>query len=376
MDADGRDARLHGLLVERVDELLVVEPPVRLELGRKERIADRVALPAVRLQGRDRAVDDLHPSVLLRREHGVAKQPARSGELVDGMAGGGDLVVGQEIPARVVEGRAREQRHLGVAVDEDLLHVVLELVARQGVLAPQHGVPVLLGVFGEVEEPLLLEVVAHEVRLGIDDELPGQRLRAQVGDTRRGGFGAAHLEDGTEHVVHGEEGRRHAGARGQELAPAQAVLRREITRQLRHPGLDAALLRRLRQRVVFAVRDDLGRNRPSERRDFGRCGALELGVAEIVRHGSPPSSVSPGDSLCPLLVTERGPGEPAKGTRATINAVARRSQGAAHRHKLRRPGAARSPNRLTRVASSSAPAWARALTCSGSSRSARVSRIM
>src|SRR5262245_8953318 len=74
VDADRVDARLRRLLVERIDELLVVEPPVRLELGRKEWIADRVALPAVRLERRDGAVDLLHPAVLLRREHGMAEQ--------------------------------------------------------------------------------------------------------------------------------------------------------------------------------------------------------------------------------------------------------------------------------------------------------------
>ena len=50
VDADGADAGLGDLLVERVHQLLVVEPPVRLLLGREERITHRVALPAVRLE--------------------------------------------------------------------------------------------------------------------------------------------------------------------------------------------------------------------------------------------------------------------------------------------------------------------------------------
>ena len=212
VDADGRDVGLHGLLVKGIHQLVVVEPPVRLQLGREQRIADRVALPAVGLEGRDRAIHFLHPSLLLRREHGVAQETARTGELVDGHAGGGDLVVGQEVPAGVVEGRAREQRHLGVAVDEDLLDVVLELVPGQVVFAPQLRVPVLFGVLGQIEQALLLEVVADEVRLGVNDELSGERLRAHVGDARCGRFRPAHVEHGTEDVVHREEGGGHAGA--------------------------------------------------------------------------------------------------------------------------------------------------------------------
>ena len=73
-------------------------------------------------------------------------------------------------------------------------------------------------------------------------------------------------------------------------------------------GFDLALIRRLRQRVVFAVRDDLGRNRPAERRDFGWCSALELGIAEIVRHRCASLFDEPRRLALSLLVTERGPG--------------------------------------------------------------------
>ena len=117
----------------------------------------------------------------LGREDGVGEQAPRARDLVDGRAGRGDLVVAQEIPGLVVEGRAGQQRHLGVAVDEDLLHVVLELVARERFAPAQRRVPVLLGVLGEVEQPVLLEVVAHEVRLVVDDELPRERLGPLVG---------------------------------------------------------------------------------------------------------------------------------------------------------------------------------------------------
>src|SRR5262249_29852351 len=117
---------------------------------------------------------------------------------------------------------------------------------------------------------------------------------ALVGDARRGRLSAAHLEHRAEHVVHSEEGGGHAGARSQELAPAQAVPGREIGRELLHPGLDAALLAGLRQRVVLPVRDDLRGNWASKGGDLGGCGALQFRVAEIVGHRVPPSARSPG----------------------------------------------------------------------------------
>ena len=85
------------------------------------------------------------------------------------------------------KGAPGQQRHLGVAVDEDLLEVVLELVAGQGVLAPERRVPVLLGVLGEIEQARLVEVVAHEVGLGVDDELLGERARPLVRPPRASG---------------------------------------------------------------------------------------------------------------------------------------------------------------------------------------------
>ena len=168
---------LTDLLVERIHQLLVVEPPVGLRLGGEERIADGVALPAIGLDGGDAAVHLVHPARALGREDRVAEQAPRAAILLMDCAGHRDLVVAQEIPRLVVEGRAREQRHLRVAVDEDLLDVVLELVAGQRVLAPEGRVPVLLGVLGEVEQAVLVEVVAHEVGLGVDDELLGERAR-------------------------------------------------------------------------------------------------------------------------------------------------------------------------------------------------------
>ena len=113
-----------------------------------------------------------HPGTFVGGDHRVTEQPPRAGDAIDGRARGRDLIVGEEIPRRIIEGRAREERHLSIAVDVDLLHEVLEFVAGEVVLASQRGIPVLAGVLGQVEEPGLVEVVPHEVHLIVEDELP------------------------------------------------------------------------------------------------------------------------------------------------------------------------------------------------------------
>src|SRR5690349_18795443 len=68
MDADGGGPRLYRLVVERIDQLLVIEPPrVFRGLG-LPRVADRVALPAVWLHLGDATVDLFHPAGLGRSE--------------------------------------------------------------------------------------------------------------------------------------------------------------------------------------------------------------------------------------------------------------------------------------------------------------------
>ena len=199
----------------------------------------------------------------------MGEQAPGARDLVDGRAGRGDLVVAQEIPALVVEGRAGQERDLGVAVHEDLLDVVLELVPGERIGAGQRRVPVLVGVLGEVEQAVLLEVVADEMRLVIDDELPREGLGPPVGHARRLRLGWRHVEQRPEHLVHGEEGRRHAGGARQEPAAVHPVSAPEIVGQILDPGLDLLLLAGLRQRVVLAVGHDLCGDRRPERADLG-----------------------------------------------------------------------------------------------------------
>jgi hypothetical protein len=81
-------------------------------------------------------------------------------------------------------------------------------------------------------------------------------------------LGAIDLEQSAEDVVHREECGRHAAARAQELPPFEPQLWRDRIGDLLDPLFKAALLRRLRQRVELAVRDDLGWYRRAERSLF------------------------------------------------------------------------------------------------------------
>src|SRR5262245_13625938 len=104
----------------------------------------------------------------------------------------------------------------------------------------------LFGVFREVQQPLLLEVVPHEVCLVIEDELATECTRTRVGDTGSLRFGSTHLEDWTEHLIHGKERSRHAGAAGEELASPHTVPAAQVGGQVLDTRLDATLLRCLR----------------------------------------------------------------------------------------------------------------------------------
>ena len=252
---------LSGLVVEGVHHLLVVQAPRKL--GWTERVADGVGLPRIRLVDRDRLVDLLHPPGLLGRDHGMREQPPRAREIVDHVARLDDLLVGQEPPARIVEWRAGEQRDVGVAVVVDLLDEVLEFVPDQrGGIALQRRVPVVGGELGEIQELLLIEVVAHEVGLDIEDELSGQALRAGSCQLGLAGFGGVDLEDpATIDLVHGEEGRRHAAARLHELPAAQPEPFAVLVGELEDAPLDTLLRFALRRGKVLAVRYNLGRYR-------------------------------------------------------------------------------------------------------------------
>jgi hypothetical protein len=131
----------------------------------------------------------------------------------------------------------------------------------------------------------LVEVVADEVRLHVDDELSRQRARALGGHAGLRRLRVADVEHPAEDVVHGQEGGGHPGAAREELAPVQAVTRAELVRELLDARLHARLLGRLRQRSELAVGDDLRRHRRRKRRDLRRRRPAHLLVAQVVGHG-------------------------------------------------------------------------------------------
>ena len=192
MDADRGDPRLHRLFVEGIDELLVVEPPRVFRGLRLQRVADRIALPAVGLDLGDAAVDLFHPAGLGRGEQRMKEQPLGAGDAVDGLVRELDLIVRQEPRCRVVERSAAQQGHLRVAVEVDLLQEVLKLVAIERypeLILQQRRVPMLPGIFDETENVLDLVVVPHEMNLIVEDKLSGKPIRPLGGGFRLGRFG-------------------------------------------------------------------------------------------------------------------------------------------------------------------------------------------
>ena len=114
-----------------------------------------------------------------------------------------------------------------------------------------------------------------------------------------------HVEEAAEDLVHREERGRHATARREKLAPADAQLLRRARSQFECTRLDALLLLGLCLRHVFAVRHHLRRNRRAQilhvigRRQLGELLVAKPSVvfAEFrlvcrVAHGfSPPESI-------------------------------------------------------------------------------------
>jgi len=99
----------------------------------------------------------------------------------------------------------------------------------------------------------MLEIVAHEVGLDVEDELPCETLRPRQHQFGLVGFGRRNLEDFSVDFVHGEEGGRHTAARLHELPAVQAKLFPVRVRQLIDARFDLLLGRALRWRQVLAV---------------------------------------------------------------------------------------------------------------------------
>src|SRR5262245_16486041 len=156
----------------------------------------------------------------------MRQQSSCSREVIDYFARLDDLLVGQEPPGWVIEWRAAQQRQTGVAVVVNLLHVVLELVAgeRRHALFLHLWVPVLACERGQAQELLVLEIVANEMSLNVENKLSSQTLRPRQHQLRLVRLGRFDLEYVAIDFVHREEGCSHAAARFHELPlPTQIV---------------------------------------------------------------------------------------------------------------------------------------------------------
>ena len=217
-------------------------------------------------------LERLEPARLTRREDGVRHHALGARFLVDPIARRNRHIVGQEPVLRNVGGRARDQRDLGVAVEEDLLEVVVPLQVLDGLrLVDQRRVPAgFADRLALAHERLDARVVTQEMRVHVHDELVFERIGALLRHGGRRGFRFAHVEDRAEGVVHRHEGRRHAARGLKELAAIQALLAADLVAHFEQTGLDLLLLFALRCGNVFVVGDDLRGDRRGVRQHFGR----------------------------------------------------------------------------------------------------------
>src|SRR4029077_2008095 len=98
------------------------------------------------------------------------------------------------------------QRERGLAVEEDLLQIVLELEpAHRDAFGLQDRIPALRPL-SELEDAVPGEVVAYEMGLHVEDELMRQPGGALGGGARIGRLGRCDGKARTEYPIHGEEG--------------------------------------------------------------------------------------------------------------------------------------------------------------------------
>src|SRR5262245_4246779 len=219
----------------------------------------------------------------------MRQQSSCSREVIDYFARLDDLLVGQEPPGWIIEWRAAQQRQAGVAVVVDLLDVVLELVPgeRRGALFLHLWVPVLARESGEAQQLLVLEVIANEVGLDIENELSGQALCPRQHQLRLVRFGRVDLKYVAIDLVHGEKGRSHAAARLHKLPSTEANPLAADVGQLQHPAFDALLCLTLRRREVFSIGHDLCRYRGCGGSRFSSGYQALFSFAEPTTHRRP-----------------------------------------------------------------------------------------
>ena len=221
-----------------------------------------VELPGIDLEFLYLALGIVEPVRVGRGANAVAEHPAGPCRLVHGIPGGDHLFRGQHVRAGRAKGGPRDTSHDGVAVEENLLHVV------PAVQAVRSGLAVLEG---RVEPELARQGpkhgrthyrVLHVMGLEIQDEF---LLRPHFArGCWFGCFGFANEEGRPENLIHGHERDGHAAASLQEGPPGDTEFSTVLIRQFEDALLHALLVGRLRHGVELLVPHNLGRNRRAQ----------------------------------------------------------------------------------------------------------------
>ena len=168
------------------------------------------------------------------------------------------------------------------------------------------------------DQHLLAVVVAHEVRLTIDDDCGASARSRSSAWPGVAPFRPAGREHRPENLVHCQERRRQPCARSEEFAALHSVLRRERLHSSRCGPRPRAAPRSVRKRRVFAIRDHLRRQgsaswlrrRRAASRDRHRSGSA-IGVLTLLwvsfrRRYSLPAGSSTAGKRSPRLRTWDG----------------------------------------------------------------------
>src|SRR5262249_29289321 len=128
---------------------------------------------------------------------------------------------------------------------------------------------------------------SHVVQLHVEDEERWTCALSRRRRFRRLDFG--HVEEPSEHRIHGNERGRHSPAGTQKVAPGEPEFGRQTSGRAQNPILYFSLCRGLRQRRKLLVR-----HQPSRKWDFGAqtlAHALAHPECEAIRlqHWTPPS---------------------------------------------------------------------------------------
>jgi hypothetical protein len=194
------------------------------------------------------------PALLSRCDHEVAQHAPVAGYGVDRLPCADDGVVRQEPVQGIVRRSAAQETDMGRALKKNLLDEVFELEGFEVQRIVVNGrVPVVRGIFAQLDQPGKAEVLVHVMELVVKDELSGGPGRVFRSRGRIGSLGLVHEKMGSVDHVHGQKSRGQTGSGAEELATADAHGRGKAIGQLVQRNLDQTLSMVLRRRVEFAI---------------------------------------------------------------------------------------------------------------------------